>query len=228
MKNKRGMSHIEMISSFLIFVGFLIFLFTFLNPLREAPVNTNLLDLVERGILTEINVEVGELSFRINQSYATCFEFSYDDIRGKVIAKNENGDKVDAESSGSTIRVGGSGEFFRVYMHPDFTESSLAGCSVFEDYVNIGLSKSYRIAYYNNLVELKNDYENDYNSLKNSLNLPAKNDFAFSVRDGDENEMLSSGRTVPKGINVLARDIPVQTLYSDGNLTYLRLNIKVW
>ena len=64
-KNKKGISHIEVIISLVIFIGFLIFLFVFLKPVRNREISQTILDTAENGILDFLEVDYNYISVKL-------------------------------------------------------------------------------------------------------------------------------------------------------------------
>ena len=230
-KKKRGMSHIEMILSFIIFVGFLIFLFSIFVFLNVPHSNIISLDAVERAIKDNISVKMDFVTIKINETKDGCFWFEYN-LTGNVSVKNESYSVVKGKrelwGNKEGVVINGSGEFFYIYSSENFEEDVFdsSNCKKLnkKDY-SIGLFRSYKVVSFEKLERLKENYENDYEGLKENLGL--KSDFVFSLNDFSGQTILEVEKNIPKK-EVLSRDVPVQLAYSNGTLSYAILNIRVW
>ncbi|MFH1307340.1 MAG: hypothetical protein ABIH72_00630 [archaeon] len=228
--NKRGMSHIEMIASFLIFVGFLLFLLAFLNPIKESPINENLLDLAERGIIERGSVEIFKAQMYLKQPYSGCFGYDLD--VSSVVVFNEKGNILQADYSGGYLYIDAtSGELFTIHSFMDLEENTFSpgSCSIFdEENVTLGLSKNSKVIYFNRLSNFSQEYNDNYESVRNSVNLPSRNDFGFILRTSGGNEIIRAMKSTPSGLNAVAREIPVEVLYRNGTISYAVLNVRIW
>jgi len=225
--NKKGISHIEMILSFVIFMGFLIFVLSIFQPFKTEEKGDINLDTLEREILDKIVVNVE--SFSINLvSKKDCFYFPYS--TDKVAVKDEDGEIVEGYSSGGNIFIRSSKQFFYIYSSNEFIEKSFSGsCNALKetDY-SLGLFKTLKMASSIKLEQLQQDYTQDYENTKKVLEIPASQEFSFSVRDTLGTNLLGVEKQVPRTEKVLARDVPIQISYPDGNFKYAVLNIRTW
>jgi len=236
-KNKKGMSHVEIVLSFVIFIGFLIFIFSIFNPFRVSDEKEIYLNIIERGIKEQTNVEFKFLSLSLNQSLGeACFYFEYN--LSNVVVKNESYDFVAAfsEKSGNKRRIyiNGTGSFFYIFSCEEFNESNFSSqhCKKLKqkDYT-LGLLRRYDVTSYSKLENLTKKYDLNYEGIKGEIGLPSSKDFSFSVRDtnlSSRKPILTVNKTISKQVGILTRDVPIQLLYSNGTLKYAILNIQVW
>lgn len=237
MQNRRGIGHVEIILSFVIFIGFLIFLLVVFGPFKSAGVEEVYLDTLERGIKENTSIEVKFFSISLSHEQENCFCFDYN--FDNVVVKNERDAFIEAFSKGGgnsrKICINGGGKFFYVYSSEEFVEQKFdyneEDCSQLTEgnYV-FGLFSRYYFVSNNKLRKLHKNSKEDYEKTKEGLGLPSSKDFSFNVREtefGEEN-ILNDTREQPKGVRVSARDIPMQIIYKDGNLKYAIMNIRVW
>ena len=71
-RSKRAQGHIEVMLSFTIFVGFLLFIFIFLNPFAKTK-SDQAINNVQEAIINEISDEVGKLNIIVNQT-SDCYD----------------------------------------------------------------------------------------------------------------------------------------------------------
>jgi len=240
---KKAISHVEVILSFTIFIGFLIFLFVIFKPFGGFNKEDIYVDIVERGIINHTLSEVVAFSLKLKnpiEERFSCFGFEYDVDNG-VVVKNESYDLVNScvekKGSKSTIYIEGKGIFFNIYSNELFeTDDSFDSekCKKLKedrDYV-LGLVRKYGMLSRERLIQLKERCKNaeTYEELKKKFGIPSSKEFAFSVKDtlGKELEDLELSKEVPEGIRVTARSLPIQLVYANGDMRYAILNVRVW
>jgi len=251
--NKRGMSHIEVILSFVIFLGFLIFLFAIFMPFKTSNGSDVYLDIASREIKNNISAQVNFFTLRLNEQSTGCFYFDYNASLTKVNVQNENYIKIDAmnrelsqqeisaaaaaaAAGGKSIKpdtekrviISGEGKFFYIYSYEEFNESDIdeQTCKQLEkeDYV-VGLFRSHNMVSFKKLEAFRDSYNLDYESVKKEIGITQ--DFKFSVRDTLNKDILNITKKVPK-TKVFARDEPIQIVYTNGSFKYAILNIQLW
>ena len=75
--NNRAQGHVEIILSFVIFIGFLLFIFIFMNPFAKTKETSHIMDNIQKSIINEISGDVGKLSVVVNEG-KNCYYFSND------------------------------------------------------------------------------------------------------------------------------------------------------
>jgi hypothetical protein len=229
-KRKKGMSHVEIIVSFVIFLGFLVFIFSVLNPFKTLDRKDIYFDVIEEGIKNYTSTKFDFLTINLNENVGGCFYIDYS--LGKVIVKNESYDFVDAKSDGGKVYIKGSGEFYYIYSCEEFEDKSLINekeCIKMEEMnYTFGLFRSYNMTSNKSLIKLKNEYETNYRQLKRKLGVPETEDFLFRVRNMTGQEILNVTKNIVRGAKVSTRGVPIQIVYNDGTLEYAILNIQKW
>ena len=230
MKNKKGLSHIEVILSFVIFLGFLIFILAIFNPFRLSSDNAGEIYLAEKEIVAYSSLEVKFLSLVLNYIPNKCFYFNYS--LDEVIAKDEFYNFTPAYSiqQNNEIYINGTNRFYYILSSDEFEERDFSGqCTGLEKTnYTLGLFTKYNMTSYAKMTELANRHNSDYLSLKSELKIPASDDFAFSISDSLNNLLLNISKKPPSNAKVVARDVPIQLVYKNGTIIYAKLNIKVW
>ena len=247
-KTRKAESHLEMIISFSIFLIFLLFLFTFMNPVRKPDLSNVLLDIVEKEMknstisLLEMPVVLYEFP-----SPGTCFSIecpfnlSYvlsGDKRNYIFVKDEQNKDVafnlieqgDLINITITVPSDLSSRMYTLYFSDDEFSSSMLGsssCPSSGQY-NFSTPRLKKLYSYSKLKDINTSYYSNggYDGLKKRFNFPESNDFAIYVRYYFE----MSGIKPEKGI-VKAREIPIEVLKEEGNQKQIiktYLNIQVW
>lgn len=209
---KSGQGHIEIIISFVIFVGALIFLFMFVNPFAKTDTKGDYLDTTKTIIMRDITSEVGRLSLVTNLTSGNCYNFDESDYGNIYVEVND-----------------GLPGKYTIYFSELFNKNAphkSAGCPL-RGY-NLGSYAKEEMIFYDKISELKQNYNSDYDNLKKSLGIT--NDFSFSVRniDGTELSELSVSKQGITGVERASVDIPVVVIDKDGEVNQLILNINAW
>jgi len=90
----------------------------------------------------------------------------------------------------------------------------------------LGTYSKEKIAVYEKIKDLNNNYDLNYSGLKSRLGIT--NDFLFSVNDLIGNEKIGVDKKIPSGIDVEAREIPIRVINSSGQIQELILKIRAW
>lgn len=210
--SKRSQSHVEMIISFVIFIGFLLFIFIFLNPFARTKEPDYIMDNAQKAIINNMTENIGKLSIILNDS-GTCYNFSESDYDGNYFEVND-------------------GRKYTIYFSDIFANYETKkedDCG--KGNYTWGVYSREDMVVYEKIQKLKENYEKsneDYNNLKKSLRIT--NDFLFKTRDfaGNGIDALSLNKNIPEGINVVSRELPIRVINNSGHIQELVLNIRVW
>lgn len=227
---KKGMSHIEVILSFVIFVGFLIFLLAIFNPFKSEGKDRSYLDVLERAIIQNTSIEVEFMSVNIETLQNECFSLDY--ALDNIIVRDENKNIIPGYSSNNKLFINGIGKkFLYIYSSEAFEEQTFSGeCNQLSEGTDYTLGL-YRVEKYisnDSLNEIKNKIDDAtiYMELKRYYEIPNSMEFSFSVRDTAGIYLISSRTKDAK--EIISRDIPIQIIFKDGSIKVAILNIKIW
>lgn len=234
MKNRKGAGYVDFMVSFVIFIGFLVVLFMFVRPVREPPLSTVMLDIAEQGLKNEVEILLGILPFNVNGASIGCFGFpSPVDVSGeKMIVLDERMEmSVFQITSSRDIKIQGENGFYHIVYtldeNEDFSalaQQELGKCENIMG-LNFSVPRARELFSYRKFDSMKDDYYEDYDSLKEKLKFPMSNDFSFSlVTDTEEIRME---KEVPENINVYVRVIKIE-LFRDGIFGNGEIIVKVW
>ncbi len=221
--SKKAASHIEVILSFVIFLGFLIFLLAVFNPFTSSTRGNNLY-YAERAIRNSTEVELEFMTISFNGTKKDCVYFDYK-LQSGIYAKNESFGETRAKNQDNKIYLEGGGRFFYIYSSPEFEQQDFSpniNCKDMKDY-RIGLYRNYSVISFNKLDLLIQEYDSDYLGLRARLGI--KGEFAFNIRDTSGNQILLANK---QGKKIYAKDVPIQLVYSNGTLKYAIMNIQTW
>lgn len=240
--NSRGTSNLEVVLSFVIFMGFLIFLF-FAFPLNKAEKSKIGLDAAETGIFnyTGINLTYFSIALKnpdeIKKNNKDCIIFKPDfnpNVLTKIVVKDENDTRLDADSKNEKkIKIKGIKAFYQIYSSEEFEENDVNGdCENLnkenENEFEVGLVRRYSAISAKKLQILNDTYFTEYLNLHIKFSIPKRENFGFIVKDMVGNEIYNAMNKKPEKASVLSREIPIQIVYSNGTFRYAMLNIQTW
>ncbi len=238
--NKRG-SHIGIVLSFVIFITFLTFAYIILEPeIIKKDNKESILDSLELNLLEKTFDELTSISVMVNKSLPQeCVEFvdfvTETSINKRIKVKDERNSLRDARIVNDVdlhISRESDDYFFKIYNSDKFEEvgtDSLTGCGKLrldkgDYYVGSVIEKN--ITFESKIKSLLEDYETDYENLKNELNVPYDTEFGFSFKNSEE--VVNSTEVKNVSVDVYAREIPIQYIDEEANTRMGVVKIWVW
>lgn len=230
----KGGSHVGLVLSFVVFVSFLIFVFSFLNPAFEAEQDKQLnLDLLKINFIEFVSSDLNVTSLKVLDSYTymeNCFEIeNFAQGRNSVIRDEEDNFR-EGYSVGEQIRVIHLGEkFFRVYNSEHFNSSSeVLTCDslAFGNYT-LGSTRSIEYVFEGLINSTLQRYEQDYEGLKKDLGLGEGAEFGFSFIDSNGTE-IERGFEIETSGNIYLEEIPIQYYDLEANIKSGFIRIRSW
>jgi hypothetical protein len=241
MEGKRG-SHVGMIISFVIFITFIVFLYTVVNPIvNVGESKKSVLDYISSKIAENISSNFTTISVDFNNTKnpsKNCivlenFLFKLG-ITPQVVVKNATENMQPAYEKTYSLVINRNvkaNRFFKVYHSPEFVGISTvipADCdkTIKEDEYSIGSITLTEYAFEKNLYKLIDYYKADYEKLKNDFDIVPGSEFGFDFIQA--NKTIITVGELPKSVSIYAEEIPIQ--YVNNNATILSgfINIKVW
>ena len=243
MKNKRG-SHVGMIISFVIFITFIVFLYSVVKPaINTGEDKKTILSAIETQILNNISANFTSASVQLNsqtnphQNCITLVNFlSFSQFfTPNIILQNSLNQVENTYSNyGSGLadiminRKSTNDLFFKVYYSKEFSQlgSTTTSCASLSDY-SIGSVTTDNYVFQKEVTRFMNYYNaSTYQQLKDYLKLPGGNEFGFGFIKSDGTS-ISVG-TPPTSAQVFVDNVPVQYVDSNANILSGFINIKVW
>ena len=240
--NKRG-SHVGIILSFVIFVTFIIFLYSALQPSMNLEGGKQaMLDFLKKEFLNKMIGDMTELRVRIDEVKITskCVKLTglqnKTGIGKKIIVKNENNEKrkyyIERNGDLSIDRKDLSETFFKIYYSEEFMNENSAVSSpcnpadeAKKEYT-LGNIRTKEYIFQSLLKKMMDDYEVDYDSVKEMMKVPPGNDFGFSFKNSTGG-IIKTG-DVDKQTNVYAEEISVNYVDQNANVLPGFISINVW
>jgi len=245
---KSGISHVEIILSFIIFVTAIGFALFFFSPSNSERLVESSLNYGFREITNNVSVEVS--------TYSVVVDNSGDQITGSDLAifidgANENSNMVsrveslDGDILPSVVGFGAaplsrdtvyvsksgwtSGDFIYVRLSEDFEDTGFTGNlpGVNEDFYEIASANTEELVSEKRIEELSVLYSFDYIALKEHFNLPGRVNFGFSLTFA-EDDLIESEREIPVGLEVFSEIERKEVLRKNGEIQFGDLAIWVW
>lgn len=212
--NKRGSSHLEIIISFVLFVGFALFLMAYLQPTQQNTLQDSILLGMKNKFFDNIMTNVTIAFVKKGDNYTQWSTCSSLPICKPI---EVSGDYSVNVSIPSTC-------FYYVYVSREFSPNGLSNCTT-SNYT-IGFVEV-QIVYSNkSLYDINNRYYNDYDGLKSVLGVPASVDFSIST--SSPLATYSMTRQTPDDADVIAGTYREPVLYSNGTIINQDFVVKIW
>ena len=241
---KRG-SHIGFILSFVIFVVFVFFLFTILEPITKAKKDKEAtLEYLKLRLTEEMSGNLTTSSVILEKDKNKgCF---YIDTLGwelkqNVVVKDEDENLVDSSYSESKLNINyvGGKKLYKIYSSEEILtggESPSGTCTRLTEGTEytIGLTKTEKQIFEGKIVAVKRRYDENYDTLKSDLKIPANNDFYFKLVYNDKNgneqiiEPNSQENKPNSNTEVYGEELFVHYVDVEANLKPGKLIIQVW
>ena len=229
---KKSQGHIEVIISFVIFIGFVLTFFLFLNPLNRVAINPSALDDIQAILFDNLSSPVKYVPVRLHSIQDACFEINDAlDLGNTTIVFDSNGKILTSQLNNGKISISNSGEekFYKIYSSDLFEGSTLSLCIALDssDY-GFGVLSSENRIFFENLKSLQRDYISDYDGLRKNLKI--RSNFDFVIFDLNRYAIMNDTISVHKlkGENILARDIPIRVINETAGENEFIFSLRVW
>ncbi|MCW8966508.1 MAG: hypothetical protein OQK82_07470 [Candidatus Pacearchaeota archaeon] len=233
-ENKKA-SHVGMILSFVIFISFLVFIFSiFGSPINFSQSNEPLLNHYQMKINELFTSTITIITISPDNSLdKECIkvdnsEFGLIDLN--TIVKDKDSNIVDSKISGDYLYFEWDSEtFFKIYYSKklEYKEDNIdtTDCYILsEDKIS-----SFREDYYydkSEILDFFSQYKANYTSLKSIVEIPANNDFGLTFIDTYGNEIKTQEKEVQT--NIYSKEIPIQYFDEYAQINSGFINIRIW
>ena len=225
---KRGLSHIEFVISFVLFIGFVLFAFVFFNPLQSQRTLKSSMDYAWIEVSQETQEKLdtysvyifsasGDVALDISDVH-NSYNASVEDVDGNII-------ETYTDASGEVNFNTNGKEFFRIKYSPALLNGNTLSGTPPNQY-SISSSTSEKIYFESLLLNLNDTYFLDYEGLKQKINLPNRVDFGFVVKFGDVDVLAVN--EIPEGVEVLSRSDRIDVIRNSGKRERAELRVLVW
>ncbi len=237
MKGQRGAGHVEFIISFLLFILVVSLFLLFINPVESDSVFKTSLKSISESILKNVSSSVEIYGVKINKdnpeitSPVVAIDVGPNSLStSEVSAKNLVGEILGSQRIGDEVYVEASSEEFVFFMfgfkeNPEIVVNDFPDHN--EDFYRIGSVHGAKVIFEKDLLRLVEDYNSDYDKLKNSLNIPQGVDFSFSIDFGN-GEIVEAKQNIPLRLNVFSDVFRKEVIRVGGENVFVSIGVSIW
>jgi len=218
---KKAQGHVEIVLSMVLFIGFLFFVFFYLNPAFRAKPDLPIGD-IQQTVINEISADIGKLSVivaakELDEEDSNCYYLS-----NEIIEKYGN--------DWMEIPTPGQPRSYTIYYGNFFANKRQTICSTEKERADwdftLGVYTEESIVRVQKIRDLVTEYNENYKNLKERLDV---RDFSFVVKNLDGQPFLPEAKErIPANVDILVKDIPIRVINNQGQFSELILSIKTW
>ena len=184
-------------------------------------------------LIKNVSEELTSITINLNNNPSqNCIELenliTKTEINSNIISKNKN--ILQSYVNGNNLRIVREDEetFFKIYYSKEFEGLNSGGenCEIISenDYI-IGLVRTDKYVFETKIINLINEYKNNYEALKKELKIPIGSDFNFGFIYNNKTLIITEKDI---STNVYAVEIPIQYIDKESNILLGLINIKIW
>ncbi len=227
--NKKA-SHVGMVLSFVIFITFLMLLYTVLEPgISQQENKEYFLEIAQQKIVSYLNSNFTTTTIRVNEEFEMpeCGEIKQIiSPRENVIVKDLSEDILEASSENTNVKIKstGSEKRFKIYSSEKFEKNSeIETCENIEGNYEVGSTNTEQQIFEKSILSFIEDYNKNYLELKNKLGIGE--DFGFIF---ERNNTEISTNFEARSTNIYSKEVPILYIDSDANAKFGVIKIKIW
>lgn len=233
-KSKAGQGHVEMIISFVIFVGFILAIFIFINPVQTPQTSYVSLDLVQEILMANLSSQIQSVPLVVAGVNKSCFIINNSfNNGGNLLVRDFNGNLVPSKVEGDKLYIKNVTTKLYTLYYSDFLENysdfSFVDCQTLTNNLyKYGFLINENRIFIKNILDLNQDYLRDYSDLKSELKITS--DFDFVVYNLSRGIVSNDSLTIHKirNGNNLVREIPLRILNGSASEQDILLSLRVW
>lgn len=248
--NKRGLNHIEIMLSFLIFIGFVVFALYFFSPFQTSKLVETSIDYAFREIIKNTTTEIDTYSVKMDltgqsgQLRIKDEDLGIDIGTKNLIFKNNTGSLIDSSIQSGT---GGPSIKWIVFdstsvinsmdptnsiaiflLNEEFPVGTInGGTQLSRDKITILSSDKEKYLSEKKFLALNNSYYANYQGVKEHFNFPSRANFEFTLKF-DSNDLIETKRNIPEGVEIYTDTQRVEVFRIDRTTKFADLIVKVW
>lgn len=236
LRQRKG-SHVGVVISFVLFITFIVFMYTLLNYRIGFGENKKAsLEQIKEAVKGEISENLTTVSIAVSLANPSCVQLSDFFIKtqasDKLIVRNDPGSELVSSKSGNDLFIETQGStFFRVSESAEFPAVSTGAinpCQPLQEgsgYI-LGLSRTENLIFESKLFRTLNNYTQNYSGLKKNLGISNEDEFGFMFTYNNSTQVRTPEKNLT--INIYAERIPVQYIKTDGIREVGFIDIIVW
>jgi hypothetical protein len=224
--NKKG-SHVGFMLSFVIFVVFLLFMYTIINSRIVNPEDEGLIEGIKENFIEELRTNLTVVTiFKSSEGGYNCVSFDASEFPDYYVVR-EDGNIVNSEKVGDDLRMeyGQEDTLFKIYFseegfndyptsNSDCVSASIDSISAREEILQ------------GSVMEMQGRYQGFYEELKSSLGVPSEKEFSFTFEYAN-GSLVEPGKSEAFG-NVYTKEVSVIYVDLDGNFVEGKLRLRLW
>ena len=210
------------------------FLLIYIKPYNQTilpnSIVTGLHDKFEENTFS--NLTIVFLKVYPSSPPQPCFKINFPNIElgSKSVARTINNSQVSyTYTEPASLSIYSNDQFFRIYISKYVTPTTAgSACSnILTESLNYTFGSQEKLTLVSELKlqEFKQNYETNYEALKQSLNIPAKYEFGISA---DIIGGFDLTKPIPQELDVTSENYMEKVLYSDGHIENKEFNFKIW
>lgn len=226
--NKKGMEHVSMVLSFVLFVIALVFIYLVISAAvaKPLPIKNEITNLKET-ISNTLTSDVWVVRIYENNSGATCFTFTFpylESIPNADVVSTKGSSQVPSSISGNDISVGNVGGFVKVYYSDLLTNENVLSASGCSSIVPESIKKE-KAVLENQILELMSNFTNNYTKLKEQLEVPSGMDFdlLFEYSNG-----TTIGENKYPSTEIYSKELNLNFMSNKGLINNGKLRVRLW
>jgi len=232
--DKKG-SHVGVVLSFVVFVTFLIFLYSVLEPsIKTDEDKKSILAYLKTALVEDLSANFTDSSIVVDEGHSytqNCFKINKFKTGELGIIVKDAGGLVDYELQGNNIKIKhGEDKFFNIYYSEEFGTAmgSLTVCENLRinDY-SIGLVKTNEYVFKSKINDFITEHVTDVEAQRERLKIPDNIEFGIEFEDQMQTRTLTTQDREPT-TNIYIEEIPIQYVDEDASLKFGKLRVKIW
>lgn len=236
MKNKRA-SHVGVVLSFVIFVTFLIFLYSILEPsLKVERDKEALLEHLKIELLEEFEAELITVTVKIDDDVevGSCVQLNYMESQtsGKnLVVKNKDDVSLKYKWRGANLLTEFNVDrFFKVFYSEEFEirDDFFTDCTpISPNQYSGGFVNEEIYVFESKVHELVLEYENNLDDLREKLSVPEDSGFGFEFLN-KERVSLNKTNEGEVSLSIFGEEISVQYVDETASIEPGFVIVRVW
>ncbi len=236
--NGKKASHVGIVLSFVIFITFIIFIFSITEPLTTVERGKqDLLKFLRVELINEFSADMTAETIIIkNTTVPECVMINTEDASNLVtVAKNEEtGETLDSYFDGDKIKIKRNGAVqIKVYYSKKFINGQdISGCNnpitEGKDF-DFGLVRTLKYVFNSSIVNFSQyiSTSENYDAIKARFGIPASDNFGFVFEDGERNIIVQT-QEKEVSTDIYVEEVPIQYVDNEANIKPGFIKIKVW
>ncbi len=231
----RKASHVGVVLSFVIFITFIIFLYSITEPATTVDRGKeDLLEYLKTELIRDFSADMTTETILIKDSVVSdCVRIDTEDGDLTTIAKDEEtGNILESYFDGNKVEIKrNSATNLKVYYSEEFPEiySSLGCTDLNEEDYEFGLVRTMEEIFESRILNFSNFINNSqgYDSIKEEYNIPPGSEFGFAFEDGNRNVLVET-QDKDVSTDIYVNEVTIQYIDNEANIKPGFIRIKVW